>query len=348
MNTNNISRIFLIALLTAVLFLCYKIFEPFLIDIIVAAILVSVFYSPFEWLVKKLKGRRKISALIMCVLVAVLVIAPLVNFLIYTAHSSVGAYDDLKIFVENIGKSEGAADLNVFYDRAYQFVVNNEFVKNALLDVADVMKDSFASGAGILILGTTGFILSLAIIIFTMFFFFVDGEKMVARLMYWTPLPNKYDKEIFKKFRDVSYSTMMSTLVTAILQGIIGAIGFAIAGVPVLFASIAMGFLSLLPYFGATLVWFPVAVYLLVTGQIWQGIFLLVWGAGVIASTDNLIRAYLIKGKAQVHPIFVIFSILGGISLFGFWGVIFGPLIISLAVTILHIFEMEYGDVLER
>ncbi len=109
-----------------------------------------------------------------------------------------------------------------------------------------------------------------------------------------------------------------------------------------------MGFLLLLPYFGATLVWFPIAIYLLATGQVWQGIFLLAWGAGVVATSDNLIRAYIIKGKAQVHPIFVIFSIFGGISLFGFWGVIFGPLIISLAVTVLHIFELEYGDILER
>ena len=348
MSTNNISRIFLIFLLGVVLYLCYLIFEPFIIEIVVATILVSIFYSPFERLAKKLKGRRKTAALIMCVLVATLVIAPLVNFVIYTASSSVGAYSDLRYFVENIGNTEVATDLNVYYNQIYQFVINNELVKSTLLNLAEVMKDWFAIGAGSLILGTTNFILSLFIIIFTMFFFFIDGEKMVEKVMYWTPLPNRYDKEIFKKFRDVSYSTMMSTLVTAVLQGIIGAIGLLIAGVPVLFASIAMGFLSLLPYFGAALVWFPVSIYLLATGQIWQGIFLLSWGGVVVSTTDNLIRAYLIKGKAQVHPIFVIFSILGGIPLFGFWGVIFGPLIISLAVTILHIFEMEYETLLEK
>ena len=347
-NNNNISRIFLIFLLVAVLFACYKIFQPFLIVIMVAAILVSIFYTPFEWLTKKLGNRKKTSALTMCILVAALVIAPLTNFLIYTASRSVEAYENIKLFVENIGANENAAHLNVYFDKVYQFVVNNELVKNALLGVADVMKEWFASGAGNLIVGTTNFVLSLLLIIFTMFFFFIDGEKMLAKLMYWTPLPNKYDKEIFKKFRDVSYSTMMATFVTAILQGLLGAIGLLIVGVPALFASIAMGFLSVLPYFGATLIWLPIAIYLLASGQIWQGIFLLAWGAGAIASTDNLIRAYLIKGKAQVHPIFVIFSILGGIPLFGFWGVIIGPLIISLAVTVLHIFEMEYGEVLER
>ncbi len=348
MTNNIISRGFLITLLISVLFICYLIFQPFLTEIVAAAILVSVFYPPYLWLTKKLKGKSKSSSLIMCTLVAVLVIVPLANFIIYTAQSSVGAYEDLKVFVDDIGRSDKVSDLNYYYNETYQFVVNNEFVKSTLISVAEVMKEWLANGAGNLIVGTTNFIVSLLIIIFTMFFFFVDGEKMIAKVMYWTPLSNKYDKAIFKKFRDVSYSTMMSTLVTAILQGIIGAIGLAIVGVPVLFASIAMGFLALLPYLGAALVWFPIAVYLLATGQIWQGVFLLVWGAGVVSTADNLIRAYLIKGKAQVHPIFVIFSILGGIQLFGFWGVIFGPLIISLTVTVLHIFEMEYAQVLEK
>jgi len=90
------------------------------------------------------------------------------------------------------------------------------------------------------------------------------------------------------------------------------------------------------------LIWLPVGIYLLIAGQIWQGIFLLTWGGLIVSMIDNLIRAYIIKGKAQVHPIFIIFSILGGISLFGFWGIIFGPLIISLAATVMHIYETEY------
>jgi predicted PurR-regulated permease PerM len=74
----------------------------------------------------------------------------------------------------------------------------------------------------------------------------------------------------------------------------------------------------------------------------------MIWGAAIVGVVDNLIRAYMIKGESSVHPIFIIFSILGGISLFGFWGVIFGPLIISIAVTILHIYELEYETVLEK
>ena len=121
-----------------------------------------------------------------------------------------------------------------------------------------------------------------------------------------------------------------------------------IVGLPAFFPGLLMGFLALLPYIGTGFIWFPAGIYLLVIGKIWQGIFMLIWGFGVISTVDNAIRAYMIKGKAEVHPIFVIFSLLGGISLFGFWGILFGPLIISLAVTIMHIYELEYAEVLEK
>jgi len=347
-NNNNIARVFLLTLLVGVLFFCFLVFKPFLIEIIAAAILVSIFYTPYEWLVKKLKGRKKTSALLMCILVALLVIIPMTNFLVYTAQRSVVAYDNLQVYIADIGSGKSSQQINTIYLKVYDYIVNNTWLKNAILQSADIAKDWLATGAANIIAGTAGFIFSLVLIIFTMFFFFIDGERMVKNLMYWTPLPNQYDKEIFKKFRDVSYSTVMSTFVTAIAQGMIGGVGLMIVGVPAFFASIAMAFLSLLPYFGAALVWFPIAIYLLVTTSIWKGLVLLAWGSLIVSWTDNLLRAYLIKTKAQVHPIFVIFSILGGITLFGFWGVIFGPLIISLAVTVLHIFEMEYGHVLEK
>ena len=203
------------------------------------------------------------------------------------------------------------------------------------------------SGATILVKGTTSFVVSLFIIIVTMFFFFVDGKKMMERLMYLSPLPNAYDREIFQKFRTVSYTTILSTFVTAGAQGVIGAIGFAIVGFPAFLAGVVVALLSLLPYLGSMIFYVPVGLYYLMVGKIWQGIFVLLWGAVIIGNVDNIIRAYMIKGKAQVNPIFVVFSILGGIALFGFWGVVLGPLVIAIAVTIFHIYEIEFCESLD-
>jgi predicted PurR-regulated permease PerM len=346
MEKHYISKAFLFFLIAVVIYACYRIFSPFIDEILAATILVTIFYAPYERLVKFFRGRKGIAALIMCILVALLVILPLTNFIVYAAQRSVMGYDRILTLV-NENRLGGIIQAG-YLDKVNALGLNGDTIRNMIIDIAKKVNDWLVSGAANFIKGTTNFLISLILIIFTMFFFFIDGKKMVEKIMRWTPLPDKYDKEIFKKFRDVSYSTMASTFITAVIQGMVGAIGFMIVGLPAFFAGIAMGFLSLLPYIGAGFIWVPAGIYLLVVGKIWQGIFLLIWGAAVVSTIDNLIRAYIIKGKAQVHPIFIIFSILGGISLFGFWGIIFGPLIISLAVTVFHIYEMEYGKLLEK
>jgi predicted PurR-regulated permease PerM len=125
-------------------------------------------------------------------------------------------------------------------------------------------------------------------------------------------------------------------------------VGFIVVGVPSLLAGILIFIFSFFPYIGTAFVWLPIGIYLIIIGKVWQGIFILLWGALVISLIDNMLRPYLIKGKAQVHPMIIFFSIFGGLALMGIWGIIFGPLIVSLAVTILHIYELEYGQVLDR
>lgn len=348
--TNNkpfIFRAFLFALIAAVLVACYFVFRPFLVEILIAAILVTIFYRPYEWLTRRLWNKRAISALVMCLAVVLIIIIPLTNLIIYGAQKSVFAYHDMVKFLNNSGISN-IAERNVIFEKAVAMGISPEKVEGLIADMAAKASEWLVGGAAGLVKGTTGFLVSLGLIIFTMFFFFMDGKKMLEQLMYWTPLPNKYDREIFKKFKDVSYSTFVSTFVVAAVQGILGAIGFMIVGLPAFFAGIAIAFLSILPYVGSILVTIPAGIYLLLVGNIWQGIFMLIWGVGLVANIDNLIRAYMIKGKSEVHPIFLIFAILGGIMIFGFWGVVIGPLVIALAITILHIYELEYKGFLEK
>jgi predicted PurR-regulated permease PerM len=280
-------------------------------------------------------------------LVLLVIIIPLTNLIIYGAQKSVVAYYDLVDFFNN-------SDINKIFDggliaeKTKALGLSGDKVQTLIVDLTKQASNWLVGGATSLIKGTTGFLISLAFIVFTMFFFFVDGKKMLKRVMYWTPLPNKYDREIFKKFKDVSYSTFVSTFVVAVVQGVLGAIGFMIVGLPAFFAGIAIAFLSIAPYVGSIFVTVPAGIYLLAVGEVWQGAVMLIVIAPIVGNIDNLIRAYMIKGKAQVHPIFLIFAILGGIILFGFWGVVIGPLIIALTITIMHIYELEYKDFLEE
>lgn len=346
MNTK-LSKPFLIALVIATLIACYFVFQPFLTVIVIAAILVTIFYKPYEKLVKFLRGRRNLAALLMCLMLIIVLIIPMVKGIIYTADKSVEAYTQTTAYFTDHNLSDVLQTpffVNLHLDGISFDKYNNDVFKNVLLDVLQKSSNWMLSGATSILAETTNFIISLTLIILTMFFFFVDGKKMLTKIMYLLPLADKYNKEIFNKFREVSYTTMVSTFVVAIAQGIVGAIGFAFVGFPAFLAGVLVALLSLLPYVGSMIFYVPVGLYYLVMGQTWQGIFIMLWGFLIIGTIDNVIRAWMLKDEAQVNPIFVVFAVLGGIVLFGFWGVVLGPLIISIAVTIFHIYSLEFAS----
>lgn len=348
----NLTKPFLLILVFLVLVGCYFVFRPFLTELFVAAIMATVFYTPYLRLTRFFRGRNNLAALVMCVLLLVIIILPALKMLVYAGEKSVSAYNaSVEFFSSNSVNDFLEGD---FFQRGVfhyldlgRFDFNNETFKETMLEALRQSSNWLISGATFALKESTSFVISLLLIILAMFFFFVDGKQMLARLMHLSPLPDRYDEEIFRKFRAVSYTTFISTFVAAISQGVLGAIGFAIVGFPAFLAGVLVALLSLLPYLGAAIFYVPVAVYYLLIGEIWQGIFILLWGSLIISTIDNVIRSYMIKGKAQINPIFVLFSILGGILLFGFWGVILGPLILALAVTVFHIYELEFCEALE-
>jgi predicted PurR-regulated permease PerM len=354
MNKSFLGRGFLLALVIASLVGCYLVFRPFLSEILMAAILATIFYRPFEWLAKKLGGRRKIAAAIMCVLIVVVVIVPLVNLIILAARESVAGYAQATEFFTKTDWSGMLNSSGLLKIKGLN--IDNARIQNFVMDTIQKTSSWLMSGAAGFIQGTTSFIFSLLLIIITLFFFFVDGEKMLKAVMHLTPISNKYDRAIFKKFQDVSLTFIVSTFIEAIVQGFACWLGFFIITLPFFFnihlpaflAAIAAAFFSIIPLFGVWLIWMPGAIYLFLTGHLGAALFLTLWGLLIILPIDNVIRPMIIHKKAEVHPIFLLFSILGGIVLFGFWGLIIGPLIVAVTVTIFHIYELEYKNVLEK
>ena len=344
-----LTKPFLLILVILVLAGCYLIFLPFLTEIFVAATLASVFYTPYKHLSKFLKGRDKTAALLMCLLLLVIIILPAFKLMAYAGEKSVTAYTATVDFfavhtVNDLFKNDFFQQGALRYLNLGQYNFYNSTFQTTLLEVLKQSSNWLLSGATFALKETTNFVISLLLIVLTMFFFFVDGAAMLKRLMRLSPLPDKYDLELFQKFRKVSYVTFVSTFVVAIAQGVVGAIGFAIVGFPAFLAGVLTTLLSLLPYVGSALFFVPAGIYYLLTGAIWQGIFILLWGTLLTGTIDNVIRTYMVKGNVEINPIFVLFSILGGVAMFGFWGVIIGPLIVALAVTILHLYELEFCD----
>jgi predicted PurR-regulated permease PerM len=347
---NNFSRWFLIFLVIAALAATLYIFKPFLVDIAIAAVLVTIFYKYYLKLTKFLKGHRRTASFLMCLILLVIIILPTINLLIYTANKSVLAYNEAVVYFENNSFSQVlnhpvVERLNLSH--FFSDIQDNNLLNDTMLDFLKGFSNTLITAAKSLVVGTTNFFVSLVVVIFAMYFFFIDGKKLVNYLTYLLPLKEKYTEEIFKKFHEISSTTIISTFAAAFAQGTVGAIGFGIVGFPAFLAGIIIAFLSLVPVLGSALFYVPVGLYYLLMGQVWQGIFVILWGFFIIGTVDNVVRGLMIKDKAQINPIFVILSILGGIAVFGFWGVVLGPLVVSLLVTILHIYSLEFATELK-
>ena len=337
-----LSKYFLIFLLILAVVACFWLFRPFLIEIIIAAVFASVFYTPYLKLTKLLKGKRKMASFLMSLFLLLLVIIPISVLVVQVGKKAPVAYNETVEFITTTGKS-----FTDNFSTRFGLNLDGENVQSFLLSSAEKMSSWLTSAAASILKGTTDFFISLILIVLTVFFFFIDGEKMLNKLKLWSPLPNKYDSVIFNKFREISFSALISTFVTAAIQGIIGTIGFLIIGIPALFPGLLISFACLIPYVGGMLVYVPIGIYLILAGQVWQGVFILIWGAVIIGNADNVIRAYILHGTAKINPIFLILALMGGIMLFGFWGLVLGPIILSLVVTSLSIYQMEYGKELE-
>jgi predicted PurR-regulated permease PerM len=182
-----------------------------------------------------------------------------------------------------------------------------------------------------------------------MFFLLRDGPALMAIIRSSSPLPEAYELEIFKKFEDVSYATFYGSLLTAVAQGAAAFLLFLVLGLPApLFWGAMISLVSLVPIVGAFLIWLPWASYLLLAGLTTRGIVLLAVGGLVVSSIDNVLKPIIIKGRTDMHPLLVFLSVLGGLQVFGFLGVLLGPLLVALFVSFLNFYREEFQETLRR
>lgn len=196
----------------------------------------------------------------------------------------------------------------------------------------------FASEALDIGLGTINF--SFAIMLYLLFFFVRDGEGLTRRITHAIPLPPEQQHALVDKSTAVIRATFKGNLLVAAVQGALGGLIFWFLGInaPVLWA-VVMALCSLLPAVGAAIVWFPVAVYFLATGSVWQGVVLLAYGVFVMGLVDNLLRPLLIGKGTQMPDYLVLISTLGGIAAFGLSGFVIGPVVAALFIAVWDIFS---------
>jgi predicted PurR-regulated permease PerM len=183
--------------------------------------------------------------------------------------------------------------------------------------------------------------------LYCMFFFLLEGERILNKILYYLRLEDQFERRMLDKFTSITRATLKGTIVIGVLQGALAGIAFAALGIPsALFWGTIMAVLSVIPSVGSAIVWLPTVVILLFTGHIIKAIILLLFCGLVVGSMDNLLRPKLVGKDTQMHELMILFGTLGGILMFGMVGMIIGPIIAGLFVTLWEIFADEFKDIL--
>lgn len=188
-------------------------------------------------------------------------------------------------------------------------------------------------------------ILQFFLMLVTIYYIFKDGVLFKQRLIESIPLSNARSEELMHHITEVLKSAIFGSLVVAAIQGGLGALLFLVLGLPspILWGAVMM-FFALIPLLGAFVVYIPAALVLLMDGSYIKAVILLAAGIGIVSQIDNFLRPMLMAGRTKIHPLLLFFSILGGVSAFGFVGLVAGPVIAALVVVILDVYRREVGE----
>jgi predicted PurR-regulated permease PerM len=336
MDKERIETFFFLALLLAAAVLAFFIFVPYIGVVVIAATFAIVFEPLYRKFQSFLRAGKRTAALLTIAVVILLVCVPLFFFGFQVIQEARDLYASLLS-----GESPNTA-----LHKAVSFIRDSIAGKIGRAIPLDV--SVYASYALEWLLGNLGAVFSsVAQLTFSFFLTFIalyyflkDGEKFEKAIRTMSPLSDRYNEEIISRLKVTINSVFKGSLVVAFIQGLLVGIGFLSFGVPnpALWGSVGV-FASLIPTVGTAVVVAPGVIYLLATGELFNAIALIAWGIVVVGLVDNFIRPKLIERDVNIHPFFVLLSVLGGIGLFGPVGFLLGPLVLSFLFTLFDIYQ---------
>ncbi len=341
LSKRRLSPWFLFGLLLVIGYVSLRIAGPFLDYVLVAFFLAYLTYPAYPWLCKWVR-QQQVAAVLLLLLIAVAVVVPL-GFLIA----------ELAKEMQAIALAIGGQQSDEIIDRIRQAVADltgrevadpandpvlNSIESNAQELVTTIVADLFRALAA----GVVG----IFVMLYVMYYTYIDGQRLVQFMKDILPMQEAHRDLMFHEIGLVTKAVMYGQVLTALIQAIIGGIGFWIFGVPnVVFWSVLMFILALLPVIGPPLIWVPASAYLwFIQGDTFAGVGLAIYSAILVSTVDNIIRPKLIGARAHIHPVIVLLGVLGGIGVFGFSGLVLGPLVLSIFVTILGVYRKEFAS----
>ena len=338
------STLFLLALAAIALYFCYLIANPFRGPIFLAIMIAIVFHPLHVRIQQHIKGKNA-AALISTTLVVVVVMT-LTTALGLVVLKEIRGLSDLlnEKSAEQGGWNPFVMHLvDRFLGWAGQYVdVSTLDVRGALVRRLDQISHFLISWGAQAVSDIVSFFTATVVAFFTLFFLFRDGRPVLARAAEALPLNAGQVERLFTRVSESIVANVHGCLAVGAAQGTLLSLGFWALGVP---SPVVWGLVtalcSLIPIVGTTAVWGPAAVIFFITGHPWKGVILLAWGAAVVGQIDNVVRPYVISGRAKMHPLLVFFALLGGVKAFGVLGLFIGPVVVSLTLVVFEMLREE-------
>lgn len=317
------------------LYLAFLVFAPFLVPLAWAAVLVIVTYPACEWLGRRWGPTR--AALACTAAVTLILIVPVLFVMVAFVKQGVNAVQEFQ-FQAAIGSYTRLDKLWTMVQERFPGAGSEDF-SHTLQRYGGVVAGFVAGKLGIILKNAAVFFFHLGVTILAMFYFYRDGAPMVARLRDLLPFELEHRDRMLSESRELIFASVTSSLAAAMAHAILGGIAFAATGISApIFWGVMMGFFSFVPLVGSALIWVPVAISLMVGGHLGKGLILVFVCAVIVTAVDNVVRPWLISGRAELGGLMVFIGVLGGIEAFGLLGVVLGPIIVAMAAGVLEVY----------
>lgn len=348
MTEHRFRRAFLLALVVGISIAFLWMLRSFLMTILLAATFSGFVYPLYSRITTALRGRRYAASGLTLLLVVLGFILPLIAIFSVVLNQAIRVTGSITPVVERFLTEPTYLDqlLDRVPGREYLDPYRNDIVTRAG-DIVNAVGTFLIASLSNTTRGTVTFIFQFFILLYTMFFLLADGPAMLRRILSYLPFTQDDGERMKDRFVSVTRATIKGTVVIGIIQGTMSGLAFWVVGIPdVVFWTVVMIVLSILPLIGAALVWVPAAVILAATGNVLQAVLLVVFCSLIVGSVDNVLRPRLVGKDTKMHDLMILFSTLGGLIVFGPVGFILGPVLAGLFITSWEIFGSAYRDVI--
>lgn len=318
--------------------------------LLMAAVFSGILYPVYLRLNKAFKERNTPASLVTLLLAILVIVIPMLLLLGMIADQAAGVTTKVEPWVQQqINESAGEeTSLPSWIPHADKLEPYKEEISAKLGEFAESAASFLGSSLARATEGTMVFFLNLFVMLYAMFFFLISGPQLIRVIMGYLPVSQEDRQKMLQVGLSVSRATIKGTLIIGIIQGALGGIGFAVAGIgSAVFWGALMAILSVLPGIGSALVWVPGVIYLLLTGNVLAGVLLAAWCAGVVGTIDNVLRPILVGRDTEMPDLLILLATLGGLGLFGATGLVLGPVLAALFLTVLAIYSRVFADYME-